>query len=132
MTNKSIVKMALVAFSLVLMFSFGTHAQTIDCTRATDAEITDAIIAKITVKYKSQMSHIYVNFKDGEVTLRGWVTKKSIKMDIEKIVKKIKCVKKVVNNLTIGVGGGCAPGQKPCNGTCIPIEEDCPAKTKGT
>ena len=131
MNKQSIVKMALVAFSLILICSFGIYAQKTDCAKTTDAEITEAVTAKIKAKYESQMKHLIIKVQDGVVTLESWVTTKKIRSDIEKIAKKTACVKQVVNNLKIGAGGSCAPGQKPCNGGCIPLEEDCPGKTKG-
>ncbi len=123
--------MALLAFSLMLAFNFGTYAQKTDCSKTTDTAIVDAIYAKIQAKYKSQMSHINVRIKDGEVTLEGWATAKKVKQDIEKMAKKASCVKKVMNNLTIGVGGGCGPGTKPCGSICIPESEPCNIRGKG-
>ena len=41
MKNKSMVKMALVAFSFMMAFSFGAYAQKTDCTKMTDVEIVD-------------------------------------------------------------------------------------------
>ena len=130
MNKQSIVKMVVVTFSLILMCSFGTYAQKTDCSKTTDAEITEAVTARIKAKYESQMKHILIKVEDAVVTLDSWVTTKKIRGDIEKIVKKTACVKKVVNNLKIGAGGSCPPGQQSCNGGCIPLEETCPGKTK--
>jgi osmotically-inducible protein OsmY len=130
MINKSIVKMALVAFSLMLTLSLGTYAQKEDCSKKTDAEIVEAIYAKMN-KYEDQKEHINVRVKDGVATLEGWAAKERDKKAIEKIAMKIKCVKSVVNNLKIGAGGGCAAGQKPCGGICIDEAETCNIKTKG-
>ena len=99
MLNKSMVQMALIAFSLILICSFGTYAQKTDCTKTTDAAIAEAVAAKVKAKYESQINHINIKVKDGVVTLENWVTKKNIKKDIEKIAKKTACVKKVINNL---------------------------------
>lgn len=118
------------AFSLMLAFNFGTYAQKTDCSKTTNAETVDVIYNKIKVKYGAQMSHINVRIKDGVVTLEGWATTKGVKKDIEKFAKKTSCVKKVMNNLTIGVGGGCGPGQKPCGSICIPSDEPCNIRTK--
>jgi len=73
------------------------------------------------------MNHINVRSTDRVVTVEGWVTTKKIKGEIDKIVKKIKCVKtkNVINILTIGVGGGCGLGTKPCGTICIPKGETC-------
>lgn len=116
----------------MLMCSSGTFAQKTDCSKTTDAMIVDAIYAKMKVKYEAQMGHVNVRSKARVVTLEGWATTKGIKKDIEKLAKKVGCVKQpVVNNLTIGVGGGCGPGSKPCGSICIPIEEECNIRTKG-
>ena len=130
MTNKSMVKMAFLAFSLMLTFSFGTYAQKTDCSKTTDTETVDTIYNKIKVKYETQMSHINVTINDGVVTLEGWTTTKGVKKEIEKFARKTSCVKSVVSNLTIGVGGGCGPGQKPCGDICIPSAQVCNIRTK--
>ncbi len=119
------------AFSLLLAFNLGIHAQKTDCSKTTDAEIVDAIYAKIKVKYEAQVAHINVRIKDGVVTLEGWATTKGIKKEIEKFARKTDCVKTVLNNLTIGVSGGCGPGQKQCGDICIGSTETCNIRTKG-
>jgi BON domain len=131
MTNKSILKMAFMAFSLMLAFNLGTFAQKVDCSKTTDSEIVDAIYTKMKIKHEAQMSQVNVRIKDGVVTLEGWATTKGVKKDIEKMAKKASCVKKVMNNLTIGVGGGCGPGTKPCGDICIPTSEPCNIRVKG-
>lgn len=125
MTYKSMLKMVLLAFSLMLAFSFGTSAQKPDCSKTTDDQLVDSIYAKIKAKYEGQMKHINVRISGGVVTLEGWATTKGVKKDIEKLAKKTGCVKSVVSNLTIGVGGGCGPGTKPCGDTCIGSSERC-------
>ena len=125
MLNKSMVKMVLMAFSLMLAFSLGAYAQKTDCSKMTDPEIIDAIYASVNVKYADQTNHINIRIKEGVVTVEGWATTKNVKKDIEKAAKKIKCVKQVVNELTIGKSGGCAPGQKPCGDICIDAAETC-------
>lgn len=131
MKNSVIHKIALMAFFIMLAFGFSVYAQKTDCTKKTDAEIVEAIYNKIKVKYESQIDHINVRIKDGTVTLEGWATTKSVRKEIEKFAKKTDCVKKVVNNLTIGVGGGCGPGTKQCGDICIPTSEVCNIRTKG-
>ena len=131
MTSKSIVKITFLAFSLMLICSIGTHAQKTDCSKTTDTMTVDAIYAKMKVKYEVQMSHVNIRSKDGVVTVEGWATTKGVKKDIEKLARKTGCVKSVANNLTIGVGGGCGPGSKPCGDICIPTAETCNIRTKG-
>jgi osmotically-inducible protein OsmY len=125
MKNKSVIKILLIAFGLILAFNFGTLAQKTDCSKTTDEEIVKAIYEKIKVKYADQIKHINVRSKDGVVTIEGWVTTEKIKKDIGKIAKKVKCVKQVINELTIGKGGGCGPGMKQCGDICIPEKETC-------
>ncbi len=137
MTNKSNCKTLAAVFSLILIFSIGALAQTDsdksknnksqkpDCTQVSDAETVKAIYDKIKVKYAGQKSHINVRIKDNVVTLEGWATTKSVRKEIENYAKKTNCVKKVVNNLTIGVSGGCGPGQKECGDICIDEKETC-------
>lgn len=129
MTNKSILKTALLAFSLMLAFNLGTYAQKTDCSKTTDDQIVDSIYAKIKAKHEGQMKHINVRISSGVVTLEGWATTKGVKKEIEKFARKTGCVKKVVNSLTIGVGGGCGPGQKPCGDICIPVAQPCNIRT---
>ena len=125
MTNKSVIKMALVVFSLIIGCNIATFAQKTDCTTVTEAEVVTKIYEKIKVKYADQINHINVRFKDGVVTLEGWVTNKKVKKDIEKMAKSVACVKKVMNDLAIGKSGGCGPGMKECGGICISEKETC-------
>lgn len=125
MTNKLSVKAVIAVFSLMLIFGVNAFSQKIDCAKVTDKEIVKQIYAKITTKYAAQVSHINVRVKDKVVTIEGWVTTKSVKKEIEKWAKKVKCVIRVVNTLTIGVGGGCGPGMKTCGDICIPEKETC-------
>ena len=137
MTNKSNCKALIAVFSLILIFSFGAAAQTNnnqsknsknkkpDCTQISDADLVKAIYDKIKVKYAGQMRQINVRSTGGVVTLEGWTTKKGIRKEVEKYAKKTNCVKRVVNNLTVGIPGGCGPGQKKCGDICIANEDTC-------
>lgn len=125
MNKKTIIKTALAVFAMLMIFNIGAFAQKTDCSKMTEAEIVKSIYDKMKVKYDDQIIHINVRVKDNVVTLEGWATTKKVKKEIEKIAKKTDCVKKVVNNLTIGVSGGCGPGQKRCGGICIPSDETC-------
>ncbi|MBA3691990.1 MAG: BON domain-containing protein [Acidobacteria bacterium] len=138
MTNKLNCKTLIAVFSLILIFSIGTLAQTDsdksknnknkkpDCSQVSGADTVKAIYDKIKVKYAGQIRHINVTIKDNVVTLQGWATTKGVRKEIEKYAKKTNCVKKeVVNKLTIGVSGGCGPGQKQCGDICINEKEDC-------
>lgn len=125
MKTKSVIKIALAVFSLILISNLGVSAQKTDCSKTTDADIVKAIYDKMKEKYDDQIIHINVRSKDGAVTIEGWTTTKKASKEIEKIAKKIKCVKSVANRLSIGISGGCGPGQKKCGAICIPVEETC-------
>ncbi len=128
MTKKSMVKITLAILALVLFSSVGVSAQKKkDCTQTTDADIVKAIYDKMkkSAKYEKQILHVNVVSKDGVVTLDGWATTEKIKLEIEKIARKIKCVKQVVNNLELSAGIGCGPGQKKCGDICIGTQETC-------
>jgi hypothetical protein len=125
MTKKSMVKITLAVFSVILFSGLGVSAQA-DCSTPNDAEIVTAIYKKMKVKYKSQMRHVNVRSKEGVVTLEGWVTTRTIKTAIEKIAAQTKCVKApIVNKLGVGLRTGCGPGQKKCGDICIPSGETC-------
>ena len=119
MKKQSMIKIALVVFAMILVSGVGALAQKPDCSKTTDADIVSAVYSKIKVKYESQRQHINVRSSDGVVTIEGWATTKSVRKDIEKLAKKTSCVKSVVNTLTVGVGGGCGPGQRKCGSICI-------------
>jgi hypothetical protein len=129
MLNRSIAKMSFMAIAFLFLCSLSAYAQ--DCTKMTSEEMVSAIYAKIETKYAGQTSHINVTVTDGVVKLQGWVTEKKVRKEIEKFAKKTACVKKVDNQLTIGIGGGCGPGQKTCGDICIPTTETCNIRTKG-
>lgn len=125
MRYKSILRWSVMVFAAMAAFNLGAHAQKTDCSQKTEKDIVLAIYEKIKVKYASQIRNINLRFKDGTVTIEGWVTTKKISKDIEKMAKKTGCVKKVVNELAIGKSGGCGPGLKECGGGCIPEKETC-------
>jgi BON domain len=125
MINKTILKTAFTIIFVIGLFSIGAFAQRTDCTKTTEAEIVDAVYAKIDTKYKEQTDHINVRVADGVVTLEGWVTTKTARKDIEKFAKKTDCVKKVVNNLKLKAGGGCGEGEKQCGSFCIGTNDKC-------
>ncbi len=126
MTKKSIVKITLAVFSLILFSTVGTSAQKTDCSKMTDDQIVKAIYDKMKKKrsLEQQILHVNVRSKDGVITLEGWTTNKKIKAEIVKIANQIKCKKQVINELGDSPVG-CGPGQKLCGTICIPIEEQC-------
>lgn len=135
MNKNSVMKGVLAVFAFMLIFNFGAYAKKKDCSDMTNDEIIKAIYKKIEAKYPDQMNHINIRITDGVLTLEGWVTTEKVKSKIYKYAAKYlskkkydkngKCLKEIINDLEIGVKGGCGPGQKPCGTTCIPINESC-------
>ena len=125
MKPKSIIKTCLMAFALVIAGNLCAYAQKADCATKTEKEIVLAIYEKMKVKYDDQIINVNVRFKDGVITLEGYVNSKKARKEIEQIAKKTDCVTKVVNNLKVGKTGTCPAGYKECGGTCIPEKEIC-------
>jgi hypothetical protein len=131
MKNPKLIRNGLMILSILFLFSLNGFAQRIDCTQTTDEQLVNTIIDAATAKFGAEeMYHINVTAKNGVITLAGWATDKKIKKEIEKLTKKTKCVKSVVNKLKIGIGGGCAAGEIPCGGICIPETETCNIRPK--
>lgn len=127
-SNKSIIKMGLIAIAFLFLFSLSSYAQ--DCSKTTDAEIVSAIYDKIEAKYPALMKKINVRIDKGVVTLEGWVNLDEVKKDIKKLAKQVKCVKKIKNDLKVGIGTGCGPGQKACGDICIGTTQTCNVRGK--
>jgi hypothetical protein len=125
MSHKSILKYLLPIFAAIMLFNLGAYAQKTDCSQKTEKDIVIAVYDQIKVKYANQIRNINVLYEDGVITLNGWVGTKTVSKDIEKLVKKTECVKKVVNKLKLGKSGGCGPGQKECGGLCVGEKDAC-------
>ncbi len=123
MKKLSILKMTLVIFAVMTAFNLSASAQ--DCSKTTDDQIVDAIQAKMKTKYADEMKHINVSVENGVVTLEGWAAKEKNIDKIGKLVKKIKCVKSVSNNIKQGITNSCGTGQKQCGEICIPSNQTC-------
>jgi hypothetical protein len=125
MANRTILKFSLMIFSMILLGNLAAFAQKTDCSKQTDQELVLAVYAKIKAKYPDEVKNINVTATGGMVKLDGWVSSEKILKKIVDLVKKIKCVKQVQNELEAGKTGGCAPGQKECGGACINEKETC-------
>lgn len=123
MKKISILKITLTILFLVTAGSLSISAQ--DCSKKTDADLVKAVMKKISSKYKKQMNHINVHVENGNVFLEGWTVTEADKAKITELAQKVKCVKSVTNHLSIGIGGGCDTGTKPCGDTCIPNNQTC-------
>jgi osmotically-inducible protein OsmY len=67
----------------------------------TDDTISDAVRVKLASDQVVGVLPLQVTVKDGVVTLAGSVEQKSLKSRAESVAKKVKGVKKVVNNIEI-------------------------------
>lgn len=69
-----------------------------------DDQIHDQAILKLAADRDVKGNTFQVDVKDGVVTVTGEVEKEKQREKAEKIIKKIKGVKSVVNNLRIKIG----------------------------
>ncbi|MEO6587810.1 MAG: BON domain-containing protein [Pyrinomonadaceae bacterium] len=128
MICKSIVKMTVIIFGMIISFNLASFAQQTDKMEPDDKELVLKIYEKLKPGYDDQLRHINVraDASDGVVVVEGWVAKKP---DVKKIVKLIQsvgginCI--VTAKLTVGKGIGCGPGQQECGGTCISSKDTC-------
>lgn len=67
----------------------------------TDDTISDAVRVKLAGDQLVGVLNLQVTVKQGVVTLGGAVDQKSLKSRAEKVTKKVKGVKQVVNNIEI-------------------------------
>lgn len=125
MLNKYVFKWSFVIFITLFAFSASSYAQKVDCSQKTELDVVIEIYAQMKIKYSDHVRHVNVTNDNGVVKLTGWAADKKAKKEIEKIAKKNKCVKNIVNNLSIGRSGDCAAGQKECGGICIGEKENC-------
>ena len=72
-----------------------------DPPQITDDTIHDAVRVKLSSDLVVGVTPLQVAVKDGVVTLSGTVETKSLKGKAESVAKKVKGVKKVINNLEI-------------------------------
>ncbi len=125
MTKKTILKISIMIFAMIIMCNLTTFAQKTDCSKMSDTEVVLAVYKKIKAKYPDAVININVTSNSGKLKLVGWVTTEKEVKKISEMVKKVKCVTAVENELEVGKTGGCAPGQKECGGTCIGEKEAC-------
>src|SRR3954452_22993738 len=89
----------LVSFlALFLLLSAGMAK---DPVKATDDTINDAVRVKLASDQLVGTMPFQVAVKNGVVTLSGSVEQKNYKSHAEKVAKKVKGVKQVVNNIEI-------------------------------
>ena len=112
---------------VVLFWGAGAALAQTGCSKTTDAEIVSAIKQQFEAdaEIKDQMRHLNISVKKRIVTLEGWLDGKALVDRAKAIVKKTRCVKKVISQLKETGGGSCGPGQKPCGDTCIDVRSAC-------
>jgi len=84
--------------ALFLLLSVGMAK---DPVKPTDDTISDAVRVKLASDQLVGTMSFQVAVKDGVVTISGSVEQKNYKSHAEKVAKKIKGVKQVVNNIEI-------------------------------
>jgi hyperosmotically inducible periplasmic protein len=89
-----------IALSFVLLFNLLTPAFAAD-KPVTDDYISDSVRQKLAADQVVKGGAITVEVKDGTVTLSGKVQEPRQKSKAERLAKKVRGVKSVVNNLTI-------------------------------
>src|SRR4051794_7383875 len=87
--------------SFVALFLFLSAGMAKDPVKVTDDTISDAVRVKLASDQLVGTMSFQVAVKDGVVTLSGSVEQKNYKSHAEKVAKKIKGVKTVVNNIEI-------------------------------
>ena len=86
-----------------------------DCSKADDAALASQIKERLDSRSSlKNEKDINVAVKAGVATLTGKVSSKSNRLAAGAEAKKVKCVKKVVNN----VCKTCPPGEQCCHGVC--------------
>jgi hypothetical protein len=112
------------------------NPQIADCSKATDADITKAVIENINKRFKPEEIkaglHFSVSCKNGVVYISGdahGINRKDprgVRTTVTTIAQKTSCVKRVVTkHFTQEHPIKCAKTQKPCNGGCIEQNEEC-------
>jgi osmotically-inducible protein OsmY len=89
----------LVAFLALFLMQAVSVAK--DPPKVTDDSINDAVRVKLASDQVVGVTPIDVAVKDGVVTLTGTVDTKSLRGKAESVARKVKGVKKVVNNIEI-------------------------------
>jgi hyperosmotically inducible protein len=87
------------AFLLALLFAFGPTL----AAQSNDDRIHDQVMMKLAGDPDVKGNNFDVEVKDGVVTLRGTVSREKFRQKADKLAKKIKGVKSVVDELTVKV-----------------------------
>jgi osmotically-inducible protein OsmY len=86
-------------FLLALLFAFGPTL----AAQSNDDKIHDQVMLKLAGDPDVKGNNFDVDVKDGVVTLRGTVSQEKFRQKADKLTKKVKGVKSVVDELTVKV-----------------------------
>jgi osmotically-inducible protein OsmY len=86
-------------FLLTLLFAFGPSL----AAQSTDDKIHDQVMMKLAGDPDVKGNNFDVEVKDGVVTLRGTVSREKFRQKAERLTRKIKGVKSVVDELSVKV-----------------------------
>jgi hyperosmotically inducible periplasmic protein len=86
-------------FFLALLFAFGPSL----AAQSSDDRIHDQVIMSLARDPDVKGNKLEVEVKDGVVTLQGEVSQEKFRQKAERLTKKVKGVKSVVNELTVKV-----------------------------
>lgn len=139
MIKKSTVQIIITALVLMLFSSASATATSgkvktkkaaasqTGCSKTADADIVKAIKEQFETdsEIKDQMRHINISVKKRTVTLEGWLDGKEMVAKAVALVKKTKCVRRVISRLKENGTGSCGPGQRVCGDTCIDRRSAC-------
>ncbi|MCS7314031.1 MAG: BON domain-containing protein [Bryobacterales bacterium] len=94
--------MRIVALALVLALLAGAAATAQQA--GSDDEIYDQVRRRLANDPDVKGAAIEVEVREGVVTLRGKVREEKHKIKAERITRRVKGVKKVINELRVGIG----------------------------
>jgi len=86
---------------LTIVLLFGGVCLPVALAQPTDGEIHDQVRLKLAGDRDVRGTQIQVEVEDGVVTLRGQVHSEKARKRAAKLAKKVKGVKKVINELTV-------------------------------
>jgi osmotically-inducible protein OsmY len=86
-------------FILTLLFAFGPSL----AAQSSDDKIHDQVIMNLARDPDVKGNKLTVEVKDGVVTLQGEVSQEKFRQKAERLTKKVKGVKSVVDELTVKV-----------------------------
>lgn len=96
----------LVTGSFAVAQGSSTGSSDVDCSRVDDAAITSSVKERFSKSPALKDAGIGVETKDGVVTLTGKVKSGGLKGVATRVTRRVDCVKKVDNRLSVEPGAG--------------------------